>query len=219
MQKPYRCAVLGSGGFSALRYLYENDPAYGRYYHFVGAFSDVPRVLGLTYAEERGIATAELDFREWCEISRVNANDVAARGPYFTEVSLIIGMWRPDFIILSGFMLIVTDPLLRLYQGRILNVHPALLSLLDEQGGRRYRGVNVVQRAMTDGQPTGSTVHLVTGELDGGPIVAESRPLPYEPGDDPESHQRRMKTACDGPAYVAALERLFARDWPRVSVV
>jgi phosphoribosylglycinamide formyltransferase-1 len=112
---------------------------------------------------------------------------------------------------LSGFMLIVTDPLLSEFEGRILNVHPALLSLEDEKGKRKYTGLNVVARAMQAGDPTGSTVHIVTGEPDMGPIVAESLPLPYQSTDSPHDHQELMKTACDGPVFRIALEKVVNR--------
>lgn len=69
---------------------------------------------------------------------------------------------------------------------------------------------------MVVGDPTGSTVHIVTKEPDMGPIVIESQSLSYQAGDDPDGHQSRMKEACDGPAYMAALKKLIADGWPGV---
>ncbi len=114
-------------------------------------------------------------------------------------------------------MYLISDPLLSLFPGRILNVHPAFLSILTPDGKRKYTGLNVVARAMEAGDPTGSTVHIVTREPDMGPIVAESVALPYQQGTDPRMHQDHMKTACDGPAFAIALEKLISQGWPTIS--
>jgi phosphoribosylglycinamide formyltransferase-1 len=196
--------------------LREHDPRYGIDYGFVGVFCDVPGKSGVAYAREAGIPTVELDFEQWRKERGISRKDLVGREPYFAEMLRLIAPWDPQAIMLSGFMLIVTNPLYSAYAGRMLNVHPALLSLLDEQGRRKYRGIGVVDRAMKDGAPTGSTVHILTEEPDMGPIVAESAPLPYQSTDDPASHQDRMKTMCDGPAFQAAFGKLITSGWPQV---
>jgi phosphoribosylglycinamide formyltransferase 1 len=162
----------------------------------------------ITYAEGLKIPTRVIDFEEWRRERGVKKSDLHAREAYFEEVLAVMREWGAELIILSGCMLLVTNPLLSAYWERILNVHPTLLGILDEKGERKYRGLGVVKRAMDAGDPTGSTVHFITGEPDMGPIVVESAPLPYQPGDDPEAHQDLMKVACDGPAYQRALEIL-----------
>lgn len=211
---PVQITVLGSGSMSSLRWLAENDPNFGKSYEIVGAFSDVPKSSGLEYAQGRDIPIEFLDFKKWCKRLGVKKKDLWAREAYFGHVLIELARWNADAVLLSGFMLIVTNPVLSAYAGKILNVHPALLSILDEEGERKYTGFNVVKRAMKNGDPTGSTVHIVTEKADMGPIVAESEPLPYEPGTDPADHQDRMKTVCDGPAYQMALEKLIGAGWP-----
>ena len=208
--------VLCSGSASSLRYLHDHDPNFGTRYEIIGVFSDVSGASGLRFAVLKGISAVALDFGHWCEACEFDRRDLVARQLYFQDVRTKFDemQWKPDFIILSGFMLIVTDPLLSAFRGCILNVHPALLSISDGKEGRLLTGLNVVARAMELGLDTGSTVHIVTDQPDMGPIIAESEVLPYQQGDDPEAHQQKMKTACDGPAFARALEFLIDSGWP-----
>lgn len=213
---PARGVVLCSGSASSLRFLAARDPNFGKLYQITGLFADTTGASGLEFAQGLNIPTDMLDFHAWRKKNGVARMDLDGRERYFTEVLERIRPWQPDFFILSGLMRRITNPLLSDFEGRILNVHPALLSI--EVGGKRtYTGLHVVERAMRAGDPTGSTVHLVTDEPDTGPIVAVSSPLPYQEGDDPDAHQERMKTACDGPAFKAALEKLIENGWPTVA--
>jgi folate-dependent phosphoribosylglycinamide formyltransferase PurN len=210
-----RAVVLFSGGASALKYLLENDPNLGEKYEIVGAFTDREDASGIELAKRAGIPVEIFSFKQYREARGAKRSDPETRRAYFTEVVQHIETWEPDVLMLSGFMLIVTDPLLSVYRHRIVNVHPADLRVLDERGWRKYVGMDAVAQAIRAGEKfTRSTVHLVTEEVDGGPILAVSDPLEIEPGVSPEEHQERMKWACDGPAYERAL-RLIAegRVW------
>jgi phosphoribosylglycinamide formyltransferase-1 len=211
---PARGAMFCSGGASSFRFIHQRDPNFGKRYEFVGAFSDVPGSSGIAYARDLGIPTHVLDFRAWCRESGVARTDLEGRKPFFAQVLRVIAEWEPSFIMLSGFMLILTEPLLSAFEGCIVNVHPAFLSLLDAAGRRKYVGTNTVARAMAALDPTGSTVHIVTREPDMGPIVAESAALPYWQGDDPGRHQEQMKLFCDGPAFQQAFDKLIGSGWP-----
>jgi folate-dependent phosphoribosylglycinamide formyltransferase PurN len=210
-----RVVVLFSGGASALKYLLENDPNLGQNYEIVGAFTDREDASGIELAQRAGIPVEIFSFKKFLEEHRAERTDPKARQAYFTEVLKRIGRWHPDILILSGFMLIVTEPLLSAFKHRILNVHPADLRVRDERGRRKYVGMDVVARAIRAGEKfTRSTIHLVTEEVDGGPILVVSDPLEVEPGVSPEEHQERMKWACDGPAYQKALELITeGRVW------
>lgn len=214
--RPVRIAVLCSGSASSMRFLYEQDDAYGEAYEFVGVLSDVPGAKGLQYAKERDIPSRCLDFAKWLKQHHVGRKNIARRALYYRMVLQQMWEWEVEAVILSGWMLLVTDPLLNAYLLKILNVHPALLSIGDGHGGRLLTGLGVVAKAMELGLPTGSTVHLLTEEADMGPIVTESLPLAYSPGDDPDEHQEKMKFACDGPAFRLALRTMIARGWPEV---
>jgi phosphoribosylglycinamide formyltransferase-1 len=205
--RPMRVAVLFSGGASALKYLLENDPHLNVSYQFVAAFTDVKDAPGIEIARRASIPIEILDYRDFLRERQAHFKDLRVRREYFAQVVGKISKWQPDILIHSGFLLIVTDPLLSAYRHRILNVHPADLTVLDEKGRRKYLGMDAVRRAIEAGEKqTRSTIHLVTAEVDRGPIVVLSDPLLVSPGVGPKLHQEKMKWACDGPAYQRALE-------------
>lgn len=210
---PMRVVALFSGGASAVKYLFESDPAgYGKIYAIVGAFTDNAQASGIAVCRNAGIHVDCLDYKYWCEGICVSPKDLEARKSYFAEVNRWIKMLQPDLIMLSGFQLIITEPLLSEWTGTILNVHPADLRIEDAKGRRRYTGLNAVAKAIAAGERgTRSTVHIVTAEVDGGLIVAVSDPLPVVPGRSPKDHQEVMKWACDGPAYAQALHIMSER--------
>ncbi len=213
-----RGVVFCSGGASSLVYLREHDPNFGETYKIVGVLSDKPGTEGITYARKHGFPVQEFNYQHWCKEVGVTTKNLKARERFYLIILLFLrNTWAPDFIILSGFDWLIIKPLIEAFPGRILNVHPALLNILDENGKRKYIGnKGVVARTMEAGDLTGSTVHIVEPEADMGPIVMLSDPLPYKKGDDPKTHQDLMKMACDGPAYQAALEKLISAGWPRV---
>jgi len=210
-----RVGVLFSGGASSLKYLLEHDPNLGVKYEFVVTLTDNPEAGGIGLARRAGLPVEIVDFRAFLKERGVKRTDLVARRDYFAKVVERLAPWKPDILMLSGFMLIVTEPLLSEYKNRILNVHPADLTVLDEAGRRKYVGMDAVAKALEAGErATRSTIHLVTEEVDGGPIVVLSDPLEVPPGVSPEEHQERMKWACDGPAYQRALELIAeGRVW------
>lgn len=202
-----RVVVLFSGGASALKYLLEHDPNLNVTYRFAGAFTDTKKAAGIEIARQAGIPVEVLDYREFISERHARFSDQRVRREYFAQVVECIAKWQPDVLMHSGFMLIVTDPILSVYKNRILNVHPADLTVVDERGRRKYTGMDAVAKAIQSGEKqTRSTIHLVTEEMDGGPILVLSDPLSVQRGIDPKAHQEKMKWACDGPAYQKALE-------------
>lgn len=210
-----RVVVLFSGGASALKHLLENDPRLNVKYQFVGAFTDNKSAAGIELARRADIPVEIFDYRDFIRERHAKYSDWQARREYFTQVVEKLATWQPDIVMLSGFMLIVREPLLSAYKHRILNVHPADLTIMGDKGRRKYTGMDAVADAIHAGEKqTRSTIHLVTEEVDGGPIIVLSDPLPVEAGVDPRTHQERMKWACDGPAYQRALELLASgRVW------
>jgi len=215
MTKRIRVAVLCSGSASSYRFVDgKHDPEFEEAYEVVCVISDVPDVKGIAYAKEHGVPHHVLDYRKWCQDRGVKRGDLESRNVYFSEMLTVLEQYKPDVLMLSGFMLILTRVILEAFAGRILNVHPAFLRILNEFGKRKHRGDDAVTSTMEAGDPTGSTVHIVTEEPDGGPIVAESDELPYKEGDKPSDHQELMKTECDGPAYLKAFKILREHGWP-----
>ena len=207
---PLRVCVFFSGGCSALKYLSENDPNYGEKYQVVGAFTDNHKAVGVYLVRDQRIPIWVIDFRRWLRHHNRKFNDLAARAQYFTEVLGHVADFKPQLIMLSGFMLRITEPLLGRFP--IINVHPADLRILGADGKPKYRGADVVADAIADGATqTCSTIHVVTTEVDCGKIICVSDPLIVPEGVDPKAHQEDMKWLCDGPAYAQALAMIAGR--------
>jgi phosphoribosylglycinamide formyltransferase-1 len=120
-------------------------------------FSNNPDAYGLERAEQAGIPTA-------C----IQHADFLNRESFDHAVIAELDRFKPELLILAGFMRILSPSFVAHYSGKILNIHPALLPL--------YPGLNTHQRVLDAGDTWhGSTVHFVTEELDGGPRILQGR--------------------------------------------
>jgi phosphoribosylglycinamide formyltransferase 1 len=127
--------------------------------------SDDPTATGLSLARDIGVAAEAIDFRAYAGKPAFEAA-LAAR---LTSASVGI-------VCLAGFMRVLSPVFVEQWRGRMLNIHPSVLPNL--------RGLNTHERALAQGLPEhGCTVHLVTAELDTGPILSQAR-VPVLPGDD-----------------------------------
>jgi len=135
--------------------------------------SNEPEAFGLERARNAGIPTRLLNHR-----------DYPSRGTYDAALGALIDEFEPGLIVLAGFMRILTPAFVTRFRGRLLNIHPSLLP--------RFRGLHTHQRALAVGETThGASVHFVTQELDGGPVVLQAE-VPVKPGDDPERLAARV---------------------------
>lgn len=150
-----RIVVLISGSGSNLQALIDGlNPAQGR---IVGVISNRPEVHGLERARLAGIDARVLDHRGYADRESF-------------DLALIDGIdaFQPDLVILAGFMRILTPAFVGHYRGRLLNIHPSLLP--------KHKGLNTHRRALEEGDAEhGATVHFVTEELDGGPLIVQAR--------------------------------------------
>ncbi|MCI9293609.1 MAG: phosphoribosylglycinamide formyltransferase [Lawsonibacter sp.] len=113
-----------------------------------------------------------------------------------------------DIVVLAGFMTILTEEIVQAYPNKILNVHPALIPSFCGKGAY---GLHVHEQALAYGvKVTGATVHLVTAEPDGGPIVLQ-KAIDVLPWDTPESLQRRVMEECEWKLLPKAVD-LLCRD-------
>jgi len=120
---------------------------------------------GLAFAAAQGIATAVVDHQAH-----------ATRDAFDDALAQAIDAFEPDLVVLAGFMRILGAAFVRRYEGRLLNIHPSLLPA--------FPGLHTHRRALEAGcKVVGATVHLVTPELDHGPIVMQSV-LPVRADDD-----------------------------------
>ena len=117
-----------------------------------------------------------------------------------------------DLVVLAGFLTITGDNFVEAFRNRIINVHPALLPAF---GGKGYYGLHVHEAALAYGvKVTGATVHFVSEECDGGPIVSQ-KAVEVLPDDTPEVLQRRVMEQCEWKLLPQAVS-LFCQDRLRV---
>jgi phosphoribosylglycinamide formyltransferase 1 len=155
--------------------------------------SNVPEAGGLARAEALGIATAVVDHRPFGK----------DRAGFEAALSAALARAAPDIVCLAGFMRILTEDFTAAWAGRMLNIHPSLLP--------KYRGLNTHARALEAGDSeAGCTVHEVTAELDGGPILGQAR-VAIRPGDTPEALAARI-LPLEHRLYPAVLRRFAAGD-------
>ena len=114
----------------------------------------------------------------------LESNGFADRERYDEALMERIDRYRPALVVLAGFMRILSTRFVRHYAGRLLNIHPSLLP--------RYRGLRTHQRALEAGDALhGASVHFVTEELDGGPLIVQAQ-VAVMPGDDADSLAARV---------------------------
>ncbi|MFK0090081.1 phosphoribosylglycinamide formyltransferase [Pseudomonas sp. NPDC090755] len=165
--------VLLSGSGSNLQALIDSTRAGDSPVRIRAVISNRADAYGLERARAVGIDTAVLDHKAF---DGREAFDAAL-------VELIDG-YQPQLVVLAGFMRILSAGFVRHYQGRLLNIHPSLLP--------KYKGLHTHQRALEAGDAEhGCSVHFVTEELDGGPLVVQAV-IPVEPDDTPESLAQRV---------------------------
>ena len=158
--------VLISGNGSNLQALMDFSSAGN--YRISGVISNKSDAYGLQRAEQSNIPTTVVDHREY-----------ASRDLFDQALSEAIDKYDPALIVLAGFMRILGADFVKRYQGKILNIHPSLLP--------DYPGTNTHQRVLDAGEKLhGVSVHFVTEELDGGPVIAQES-IAIEPADDAES--------------------------------
>lgn len=135
--------------------------------------SNKPDVAGLTTAHEMGIQT------------QVVPSSKTDRETFESALTETLDAHGPDLVILAGFMRVLTEPFVRRYSGRMINIHPSLLP--------KYTGLHTHQRVLDAGDAEhGATVHFVTPELDGGPLILQSR-VPVKVGDSEATLAARVQ--------------------------
>lgn len=155
--------------------------------------SNRPDAGGLAKAEALGIPTAVVDHRPFSK----------DRDEFEAALTRVLEASAPDIVCLAGFMRILTPGFTAHWAGKMLNIHPSLLP--------KYRGLHTHARAIEAGDSeAGCTVHEVTAELDGGPILGQAR-VPVLPGDTPETLAARV-LPLEHELYPAVLRRFAAGD-------
>lgn len=129
-------------------------------------------------ADEYGIAYEYVDIRDFYAERGLKRTDLSIRPDFDKLVLEKLGNHKIDLIANAGYMSIMTPVLLNQYDGKIVNVHPADLSIMD-MDKRKYVGIHVVEEAILAGEPEiRSTTHIVREEVDHGEILVISKPVP-----------------------------------------
>jgi phosphoribosylglycinamide formyltransferase-1 len=178
---PLRLAVLISGRGSNMTAIVRACLAGAIAARPVIVIADRPQAAGLASAASLGVATATV----------AAGAGAGAGAPFEQQLGETLAAAQPDFVALAGFMRVLSAAFVARYAGRMLNIHPSLLPA--------YRGLHTHRRVLAAGERVhGASVHFVTAELDGGPVVLQST-LAVQPGD----------TAATLAARVQATEHIF----------
>ena len=186
-----RTAVLISGRGSNMSALVEAARAQDFSAEIVLVLSDNPAAAGLSFARDEGIAAEAVDFRAY-----------PGKPAFEAALETRLAAASVEIVCLAGFMRVLSPPFVERWKGRMLNIHPSLLPNL--------RGLNTHERALALGLAEhGCTVHLVTAELDAGPILAQAR-VPVFTGDDADVLAARVLKE-EHRIYPQALDELAWR--------
>jgi phosphoribosylglycinamide formyltransferase 1 len=169
-----RLAVLASGAGTNLQALIDAITSGELAAEIVGVFSDKPASLAMRRAADAGLPATALSPKTF---SSRDAFDAA----FFAAVDAA----RPDLIVCAGYMRLIAAAEVEARPDRMINLHPSLLPA--------FKGLHTHQRALGAGvREHGASVHVLTADLDGGPVIAQAR-VPVLPGDDAETLAARVR--------------------------
>jgi len=189
-------AVLVSGGGTNLQALIDAQGKTLRSGKITLVISNNPGAYALERAKKAGIAT-EVVTKKQC----------GSQQAFEEQLKALLTAHHIDLIVLAGFMTILTEGFTSCYPQRILNVHPSLIPSFCGEG---FYGLRVHQAALEYGvKVTGATVHFVNEIPDGGQIIAQ-KAVYIEPGDTPETLQRRVMEQAEWVLLPQAAEQVCA---------
>lgn len=170
--KKLSLVVLISGSGSNLQAIIDTIESGDLNAQIVAVISNRPDAYGLTRAGQHGIPAISLDHHQFAD-----------REQFDHELRQEIDSYNPDLIVLAGYMRILTTGFIDHYFPRILNIHPSLLP--------KYQGLNTHQRVLDSGDSLhGVSIHIVTPELDSGPVILQGE-FDIEMADDCNSLQQK----------------------------
>ena len=193
--------VLISGRGSNLRAIAERAAAGELPVDIRAVVSDQPEAGGLAWSAERGLATAVL-----------RPKDFADRAAYGRALAELVDSFGPKLVVLAGFMRILDASFVDRFAGRLINIHPSLLP--------RHRGLHTHRRALEAGEHEhGASVHFVTQELDGGPVILQAQ-VAVLPDDDEDrlaarvlAQEHRIYPQCIGWFAAGRLQHRHGAAW------
>ncbi len=187
-----RLVILISGRGSNMRSIVEAANQGQLDVDIAAVISNRPDAAGLEYAQQAGIDAQVIDHKLYD--SRENFDAAMAE---------VIDSYQPDFVILAGFMRILTADFVEHFAGRLINIHPSLLP--------KFKGLHTHQRAIEAGETEhGASVHFVTAELDDGPVILQAK-VPVLADDDADTLAARVLEQ-EHLLYPAAIQKLVSQQ-------
>lgn len=190
-----RVLVMVSGGGTNLQAIIDrvNDGTV-RNVELVGVISNNYGVRSIERAKAAGI--------DWAVVSPKDYEDRAAFNDALLEK---VDSFRPDLIVLAGFLVVIPEKMIDSYENRIINIHP---SLIPSFCGTGYYGLKVHEAALARGvKITGATVHYVDKGTDTGPIIMQ-KAVEVREGDTPEILQKRVMEEAEWKLLPAAIDMI-----------
>jgi phosphoribosylglycinamide formyltransferase 1 len=198
MPRRLALGVLASGEGTTLEALAEQAAGGHVPARVAIVLSDRPYAPVLEKARRRGLATAVLPLKG------------TASEAWTARATKILTDAGVELVVLAGFLSILPPSFTRAWEGRAINLHP---SLLPRYGGKGLYGDRVHAAVLAAGETeTGATVHLVTDDVDGGPVLAQQRVV-VQSDDTPESLRVRVQ-AAERVALYSVIARFAEGAWP-----
>ncbi len=171
--KKCRIVILISGRGSNMQSIVETIKKKQLAAEVVAVIANKADALGIQWAQEQGLVTEVLEHKAF-----------ASRQQFDDQLATVIQTYQPDYVLLAGFMRILSPSFVEQFDGKLINIHPSLLPL--------FPGLNTHQQALdAQLQWHGCTVHFVTAVLDHGPIIAQGI-VPVQQEDDETSLAGRL---------------------------
>lgn len=188
-----RVVVMVSGGGTNLQAIIdavENKTITNT--ELVGVISNNPNAYALERAKKHGISAQ-------C----VSPKDFESRAIFNEKLLDAVNAYKPDLIVLAGFLVVIPPEMIAAYRNRIINIHPSLIPAFCGTG---YYGLKVHETALARGvKVVGATVHLVDEGTDTGPILLQ-KAVDVEMGDTPEVLQRRVMEQAEWKILPQAID-------------
>ena len=191
--KPLRVVVMVSGGGTNLQAVIDSvkDGTITNT-QIVGLISNNKNAYALKRAEEN-------DIPSMC----VSPKDFETRDIFNEKLLEAVGSFKPDLVVLAGFLVVIPPEMIRKYENRMINIHP---SLIPSFCGKGYYGLKVHEAALARGvKVVGATVHFVDEGTDTGPIILQ-KAVEVQQGDTPEVLQRRVMEQAEWKILPRAID-------------
>ena len=182
LRRPLRVALLCSRRAPGLERLLDAGREPAPEYELVAAVASRGDCEALPALSAAGVPAIVHDAERFLRGCGLRLADRGARRAYDLGTVAILAPHRVDLVVLSSYLLVLSEPMLAAYGGRIVNVHDSDLTVLGWDGKPRWRGLRSTRDAIAAGvRETRSTVHVVTAEVDAGPVLARSEPFAVHP--------------------------------------